>query len=141
MDNKVKITLATTGVLLVLIIATGLYSTFNPKQIKLELNEIRNKETVHNQGSKAGLGSRAKTDVKSNTYYFPEKSVKRAKVDPQGNLKVSDEDTDDFFELDTPKPIDLTADFDEDYVQAPEDPMLMNQGEIDQQPQDLEQDF
>jgi hypothetical protein len=142
MDNKVKITLITTGVLSVLIIAIGLYSTFNPKQIKSELNQINNKQTMQDQGTKAGAGSRAKTNVKSNAYYFPETGVKKAKVDPQGYLKVSDEETDHFLELDIPKPIiDTATNFDQDYVQAPEDTLMMEQEEADQQPQDQDQDF
>ncbi|MFH1061792.1 MAG: hypothetical protein V1747_02770 [Candidatus Omnitrophota bacterium] len=132
MDHKVKITLATTGVLLLLIIATGLYSTFNPKSVKTELlNEISKTAPVYKQGSKVGLGSKAKTNVKENSYYFLDKKVERAQVDPHDNLNANNDELDDFFVSDISEPIDMVANFDDDYVQAPEIDISMNEAELD----------
>jgi len=125
MDNKVKITLVTTGVLLVLIIAYGLYATFNPEIIVKEKGQESNKQQIQaNQRVRAKIGEKSKLDIRSNDYYFPAKKIRKERVDPKGYL-VEEAEKDDFFEDEDNQPLDMTYEFDDDYVQAPEEDDLM----------------
>ncbi|MBU1085968.1 MAG: hypothetical protein KKD05_00440 [Candidatus Omnitrophica bacterium] len=131
MDIKVKITLITTGVLLVLIIATGLYNTFNPKTSLIEVKQVSAQTPRINVARpRVKLGGKSDLAIRTNDYYFPQRKVVKAKVDPNAALN-QEELEDDFFEPEQPKPFDIIADFDDDYVQAPDVDGLMNQEEID----------
>ncbi len=96
MDNKVKITLTTTGVLLVIIILSGLYSTLNPElsEIKIKQIDIKNEQVLLND-SKLGIDSRSKSDIRTNAYLFPDRDKIRVKVNPNIDLDAKDQKGDD----------------------------------------------
>ncbi len=131
MDNKVKITLVTTGVLLLLIISYGLYSTFNPEVVKKSnVQEPKKQQMQTKQRVRARLGEKSNLDIRANDYYFPKKKVQRKRVDPNGYMVEESED-DGFFESEEKKVFDMTADFDDDYVPPPDVDGSMDQAEMD----------
>ncbi|MBU1043815.1 MAG: hypothetical protein KJ915_05385 [Candidatus Omnitrophica bacterium] len=122
MDIKVKITLITTSVLLVLIISTGLYNTLNPKISSIvEIKPVITQSSQNNVARvRPKLGEKSNLPLKLNDYYFPQRNTVKAKVDPNGALNQEEQEEDAFFEPEQPKPFDIIADFDDDYVQAPD---------------------
>jgi hypothetical protein len=121
MNDKVKITLITTGLLLVFIIGFGLYNTFHPKdfvkQIKENFTQVKDP-----QGNPIiGIGSKAKTDIRRNSYFFPSKKETKKYVDPDEDLNAQAEPlADDFFEPAVNKKTNISDELPEDYVQIDE---------------------
>ena len=139
MDNKVKITLVTTGALLVLIIASGLYSTFNPKSIEIKTEQVGNQEQTAVQAVRVGLGEKSKMQIKTNSYYFPNKPKTRVKINPNTDI---DEVNPQIFEYGKPKPMKgMESYIDPDYVPLVDEELMSTENEMAQQFQDQEEEF
>lgn len=130
MDNKVKITLLTTGVLLLLIISYGLYTTFNPEiELKKSVRESCKDQPPAACIVRVKLGEKSNLDIRTNDYYFPKQKVCKEKIDPDNSEVKAEEDDDGFFKSENADSFDITADFDEDYVQAPDVSGMMDPDE------------